>query len=73
MFMPTPPGGTILQYSVVKMCSVQMMASAMMGFGERIVRACQVLRGAGELTFGTFNENNIDTFILYALYQNVPF
>lgn len=66
MFIPTPPGGTILQYSVVKMCSVQMMVSAMMGSGELIVRACQVLQGAGKLTFGTFNENNTDRFTLYA-------
>lgn len=53
--IPIPPGGTILQYSVVKMSAVQMMASAMMGCGEPTVHACQVLQAAGELTFDRFD------------------
>lgn len=43
------PGGTILQNSVEKMCSVQMMASAVMGCGEPTVRACLDSQEAGDL------------------------
>lgn len=47
--IPSPLDGTILQYSAVQMCSVQMMESAMMGCGGPTVHACQVLQAAGKL------------------------
>lgn len=49
--IPFSTGGTILQNSVVKMCSVQIMASAMMGCGVLTVHACWVSQAAGKLTF----------------------
>lgn len=52
--LPFPSGGTILQYSVVKMSNVQMMVSAMMDCGGLIVHACLVLQEAGKLTFERF-------------------
>lgn len=54
MFVPIPAGGITLHYSVVKMSSVQMMASAMMGCGVPTVHACQVSQATGELTFDGF-------------------
>lgn len=44
-------GGNILQNSVAKMSSVQMMESAMMGCGGPTVRAWQVSQAAGKITF----------------------
>lgn len=44
-------GGTILQNSVVKMCSVQIMVFAMMGCGVLTVHVCQVLQAVGKLAF----------------------